>query len=92
MSTIVVNKYKEPYDVDITRNGPFGNPFKIGEDGTREDVIEIYRVWFTVQVRSDAVFRSQVRALAGMRLGCVCKPQPCHGDVIVEYLVGSDLG
>ena len=91
MSTIVVNKYKEPYDVDITRTGPFGNPFRIGADGTREDVIEMFRAWFAVRVKSDSAFRSQVQALAGMRLGCVCKPQPCHGDVIVEYLDGSNV-
>jgi len=83
----VVNlKLKEKYDVYIGRGSPFGNPFKIGVDGDREQVITKYRDYFYNRIKNDAVFRQQVKQLKGKILGCFCKPLPCHGDVIVEYL------
>jgi len=41
----VVNKYKEPYTVYIGRPSIFGNPFQIGKDGTREEVIGKYATY-----------------------------------------------
>ena len=40
--TKVVNKYKHVYDVYIGRGSKWGNPFVIGKDGTREEVINKY--------------------------------------------------
>lgn len=37
--TQIVNKRKEPYDVYIGRGSIFENPFHIGQDGSREEVI-----------------------------------------------------
>jgi hypothetical protein len=34
----------------------------------------------------DRQFFTRVLDLYGKRLGCFCKPKPCHGDVIVEWL------
>ncbi|PIW12451.1 MAG: hypothetical protein COW35_01440, partial [Candidatus Infernicultor aquiphilus] len=33
------------YDVYIGRPSKWGNPFTIGKDGTRSEVIEKYRIW-----------------------------------------------
>jgi hypothetical protein len=86
MPTVVVNKRnKEPYDVYIGRGTPFGNKYEIGKDGTRNDVIAKYREWFHKKL-ADPWFRDRVLELRGKRLGCWCKPDPCHGDVIVEWL------
>ena len=41
----VVNKYKEYYDIYIGRGSPYGNPFVIGKDVTREEVIEKFRLF-----------------------------------------------
>lgn len=71
------------YDVDITRNGPYGNAYLIGRDGTREEVIELYRVWLRNFLKHTPDYLEPLR---GKTLGCVCKPLPCHGDVIVESL------
>ena len=30
--------------------------------------------------------QAQVHELQGKTLGCFCKPHPCHGDIIKEYL------
>lgn len=85
MKTEVVNKNKEDYDVYIGRGSIFGNPYEIGKDGTREQVIERYKTWFNFCLRSK-VFKQALENLRGKKLGCFCKPQMCHGDVIAEYL------
>lgn len=86
MSTTVVHLKKEPYDVYIGRPGPLGNPFMIGRDGTRAEVIQAYREYFKRRISEDPEFRATVEALRGKKLGCFCKPMACHGDVIAEYL------
>ncbi len=85
--TTVVNVKKEHCDVYIGRPGPFGNPFRIGTDGDREQVINKYREWFYNKLKDEA-FRGKIETLKGKRLGCWCKPLNCHGDIIVEYLEG----
>lgn len=85
-STTVVNLRREPYDVYVGSPGPFGNPFAIGRDGTREEVIEKHRVWFYEKVRASHGFaREAYERCAGKRLGCYCKPLACHGDTIAEW-------
>jgi len=86
MVTRVVNKRKEPYDVYIGRPSIFGNPFKIGKHGTREEVIALFKKCFYHELEINPEFKEQVLKLKGKTLGCYCKPLPCHGDVIVEYL------
>lgn len=84
--TTIHNKYKEHYDVYIGRPTIYGNPYEIGKDGNREDVVNKYRKYFTERIQTDMSFRRQVLTLRGKRLGCFCKPKECHGDVICEYL------
>jgi hypothetical protein len=76
---------KVKYDVYIGRGSPFGNPFKIGEDGDRKQVLDKYRVYFYKRL-TNPEFRDKVLSLKGKVLGCYCKPLGCHGDVIIEYL------
>jgi len=80
--TRVVNLRHEKYDVYIGRGSKWGNPFKIGADGTREEVIEKYRQY--IMNRPDLL--NDLEELRGKCLGCYCKPKPCHGDVLVELL------
>ena len=42
--TDVVHCKKAPFDVYIGRPSKWGNPYSIGPDGTREEVIEKYRL------------------------------------------------
>jgi hypothetical protein len=83
---MVVHCQKEPFDVYIGRPGPYGNPFRIGRDGTREEVIAKYKAL----LETDTELQKAVRLLKGKVLGCWCKPLPCHGDVIVEWLENDD--
>lgn len=80
--TKVVHRGKERYDVYIGRPGPFGNPFKTGQDGTKDEVIAKYKAW----VLSSPERLQELETLRGKVLGCWCKPSKCHGDAIVEIL------
>ena len=86
MACTVVNKYKEEYDIYIGRGrgSKWGNPYAIGEHGTRDEVIEAYRRFLWKQIRSGDVTIEDLLELDGKRLGCFCKPQACHGDVIAK--------
>jgi hypothetical protein len=92
MTTRVVNKYKEPYDVDITRTGKWGNPYKIEKDksgieipGSREKVVGQFREYIIKRVDLLKLIPVEIK---DKTLGCVCKPKPCHGDVLVELADG----
>lgn len=90
--TRVVNIAKgEPYDVYIGRScknsdGYFGNPFVIGQNGDRADVIKKFERYFAERIGSDPEYRHRVLELQGKRLGCYCKPLACHGDIIAEWV------
>ena len=80
--TTVVHCKKEPYDVYIGRGSKWGNPFRIGVDGTRKEVIEKYRDY----IRNKPELFECIHELHNKRLGCWCKPKACHGDVLVEIV------
>ena len=80
-TTMVVNIRSEPFDVYIGRGSKWGNPFRIGKDGTREDVIRMYVAW----LRQKPELLRSLGSLRGKRLGCFCAPLPCHGDTLASY-------
>lgn len=95
MNTVVVNLKYLPHDVYIGRprkGDPwgFGNPFKIGKDGTREQVVEKFEVWVrhSTDLRAKWI-RDHLEDLRGKRLACFCYPQACHGDVYLKMLQES---
>lgn len=78
----VVHCKKEPYDVYIGRPSKWGNPFVIGKDGTRQEVVRKYREWILTQPQ----LLNDLHELKGKTLGCWCSPKLCHGDVLLELL------
>ena len=77
----VVNLSKEDCDVYIGRPSKWGNPYKLGRDGTRFEVILKYRAYVTEQIDNGVL---DISELQGKRLGCYCAPKACHGDVLTE--------
>lgn len=75
-----MNLRKDSYDVYIGRGSKWGNPYILGKDGDRQEVVELYKDY--LQNRKDLL--SQVHELKGKKLGCYCKPQACHGDILKE--------
>lgn len=91
MPTKVVNIRLKDYDVYIGRagkgmDGYFGNPFKLEPGMSRGDTLDKYREYFHNRIQTDPEFRKRIDTLQGKTLGCFCKPYPCHGDIIKEYL------
>ena len=80
--TRVVNLRKEKYDIYIGRPSRYGNPYIIGRDGTREEVIAKYREY----VLGNKELLESLPDLKDKVLGCYCKPQKCHGDILVELI------
>lgn len=74
----VVHCKKARYDVYIGRPSKWGNPFVIGKDGSREDVVRKYEEW----VKEQPHLMAALPELYGKTLGCWCAPQACHGDVL----------
>ncbi len=79
----VVHCKRSPFDVYVGRPGPFGNPFVLGKDGNREEVIAKYRAFVNEPQQFNFVQRLK-RELRGKTLGCWCAPKACHGDVLLE--------
>ena len=66
--------------VYIGRPGIWGNPFVIGKDGTRNEVIAKFERWIVQQPR----LMARLEELKGKHLVCWCAPARCHGDVLVK--------
>ncbi len=90
-TTVVRVERKQPFDVYMGRGGPFGNPFVIGPDGDRAEVIRKFRVHFYERLKIDPAWKKLVEGLRGKRLACHCAPLPCHVDVYIEYLESPGL-
>jgi len=76
----VVHCKRGRYDVYIGRPSKWGNPFAIGRDGTRAQVIARYERWLGEQPE----LIGQLGELEGKTLGCWCAPNACHGDVLAR--------
>ncbi len=85
---MVVQMHTNDYDVRIDRATPWGNPFVLGRDGDRDEVITKFYWWaFTSPDPKASWIRQNVSALHGKVLGCWCAPQACHGDVLAAMAV-----
>lgn len=80
----------------IGRGSYWGNPYSMydfsGDEGnSREDVIRMFKYDFDND-KFVKKKKSEVYQLAGKRLGCFCKPEACHGDVLADFLNSWDDG
>ena len=83
--TRVVNRHAEAYDVYIGRGTIWGNPYRVGVDGTRTECIEKYGKLLEQALKHEDMVEELLK-LQGKKLGCSCKPRPCHGDHIIKEL------
>lgn len=77
---------RDPDVVRIDRRTAWGNPYVVGIDGTRAEVIESYRRW----IRGRPELLERLGELEGKRLACWCAPRACHGDVLAELVAERD--
>lgn len=65
--------------VYIGRPSKWGNPYEIGKDGSRDEVIAKFKNYLLLAGPVD-----QLSELRGKDLVCWCAPQACHGDVLLD--------
>ena len=75
-----IREVKESNDVYIGRGSKWGNPYVIGKDGNRDEVIEKYRLY----IERTPELLCAISELKGKNLVCFCKPQRCHGDILLK--------
>ena len=68
--------------IPIHRGTIWGNPYVIGIDGDRNEVIEKYEK----HIRSNTILLAELPNLENEVLVCFCKPKRCHGDIIIKLL------
>jgi len=82
MPTYVINiSHGDEYDVYVGRGTIWGNPYHIGKNGSRDEVIAKYEDWIQTQPE---LIEKMKKELTGRCLGCYCAPLKCHGDIIVR--------
>lgn len=90
----VVHCKKEKYDVYIGRPTKWGNPYTHIQDGKtlakyvvedRNAAVNAYRDYIT-NGDGKHLLDDLHELKGGKILGCWCKPQACHGDVLLELL------
>ena len=79
----VLNSYKHKSiitqdDVYIGRGSPYGNPFVIGEQYTRDQVCDLFE--------EKTLPTLDVEPLRGKNIVCFCSPARCHGHSIFKKL------
>ena len=78
--TRVVHCRRSSYDVYIGRPSKWGNPFYVGSDGNRQEVLIKYKEYLL----SSSNLMAALPEIKGKILGCWCSPLLCHGDVLAE--------
>ena len=74
------------------RPSPLGNPFAIGPDGRRAEVIQKYASWIEGRLRDrDPVVLTALMSIKpGQALVCHCAPKRCHAEVVAQVLNRAD--
>lgn len=79
-------RYYTASEVYVGRPSKWGNPFKAGREGTREEVIRLYELY----ILTHSTLLKDLHELTGKDLICWCSPLACHADVLLE-LANKDL-
>lgn len=79
----------DPDYVYIGRGSRWGNKFSHLPNtkathivGSREEAVQAYKIDLWAKIKSGEVSQFDLAELKGKTLGCYCKPQACHGDVL----------
>ena len=94
MLTVLNRHHGNPKGQYIGRGTTPGKTFKVEKGRTRRQAIEQFRKWainaladerhpFTVAAKE---IKARHDAGEDVRLICSCKPDNCHGDIIVELI------
>jgi hypothetical protein len=68
----------------------WANPFKINENQSRDEVLRLYSEYIEKKLESDNNLVNELLKLKGKKLGCWCKPECCHGDILIDLIKKYD--
>jgi len=77
----ILNKHAQDIPANATyigRGSPWGNPFVIGRDGDRNEVVAKHAAWILTQRQ----LLARLHELRGRDLVCFCSPRHCHGETL----------
>ncbi len=83
---VFVDKKRYP-----TQDSIWYNPYKIGKDGDRDEVIQKYEIYIRNRLETEVGLKDQLCKLKDKNLGCWCAPEMCHGHVLVKILQELDF-
>lgn len=64
----------------------FANPFSIGIEGTRDEVIVKYEVYIREQIKKNPGMIQLLKQMRGATLGCWCFPLRCHCEIVAKLI------
>lgn len=82
---VYIGRFNKTYNVE---QSIWANPFVIGKDGSREEVIEKYRLW----INSQPELLKKLPEIKGKTLACWCSPTyDCHGRILEELSSSKNI-
>ena len=78
-------------------SGYFGNPISINKPcpicseihQLGGSTLKCYEIYLQEKLKNNLVFKEEFFKLKGKKLICFCKPNPCHTDIMIQYLDGE---
>lgn len=64
----------------------WANPYRIGKDGDRKEIVNKYILYICEKIKKGEITKENLYSLKNKKLGCWCRPEKCHGDIL-ENLV-----
>ena len=78
---VFIDKKRFPENSSI-----FANPYRIGKNGTREEVLIKYKCYIIEKLKNNEQFIIELMLLKRKNLGCWCCPDVCHGNILLELI------
>lgn len=69
----------------------WANPFKIKKDGNRKNIMVQYERYIREKIDKGEITKHQLMELKNKTLGCWCKPEECHGDILKKIVNEFDM-
>lgn len=66
----------------------WANPFKVKKEG-RDKCLKLYENWIREKIEKEGT--EELKKLKNKVLGCWCKPEKCHGDILIKILNEYEL-
>lgn len=86
-----------PINCKFNDYGVFGNPVAINSKCPVCESVHVnggstlpcYEKYLRNRLSTDPDFKDAFFKLKGKKLGCFCKPKPCHTDIMIKFLDGE---